>query len=732
MAQNPFLDGQESVGELTALLGHSNLRVRRAAIAGLAGRDPAETLSGLLVALADTEDATVRSSAADVLMRYREEALPGLMRALDPVRRRDLTIQVLVIMGKIPSRETVEAVIPLARHADPSVAAAAIGCLGALKDPSCVPTLLSVLDSGERWQTFYAIDALGEVGHAAAVSRLIPLVAEPYYRKAVLRAMGRIGDEAAIRPLVNALVKGTPCPDRTALIALNEMVERARIGGAREVLVNRIVEEIERVRSADLFQGLKDLIGRSDGDRKRYALRALGWCHDQAAIPCMVESLAEPLIADLAVEALRDLAREHARSILNVAAEAVLPADAIHRLVEIIGLRRDPAVDSFLRRHLEHEEDIVRQAAAAAMAADPQRDDLEALVCALGDISLLVSQEAVKGLLSLATLSGDMREEVSGRVEGLTASSSAEMRCAALAVIADLGSEGTAETLDLALHDPAASVRRTAVSLLGESADPQRLWRLTVALADEDARVREEAVAAVGRLRDDRARGVLLAALQDRSIWVRCQAAQALADHAAVEVQAALEEAARRETPPVRVSAICALGRLWPESSQLLRELAGDPDPEIRRAVLRALGAGGETVPIEMMAAGLEDQDWSVRCAAATSLGESGHAGAFIPLARAMDRERDAVARQALLRALYHAEPESALSYLVSALAEKDVAETAAALLMDGQSVFSDDLRAAWASAEDPAVREGLAAVLRESAHREASSALDAEPGGAT
>jgi HEAT repeat protein len=325
-----------------------------------------------------------------------------------------------------------------------------------------------------------------------------------------------------------------------------------------------------------------------------------------------------------------------------------------------------------------------------------------------------------------------MREEVSGRVEGLTASSHAEMRCAALVVMAGLGCEGSAETLDLALHDPAATVRRTAVSLLGESADPQRLWRLTVALADEDAQVREEAVAAVGRLRDDRARGVLLAALQDRSIWVRCQAAQALANHAAVEVQAALEEAARREATPVRVSAICALGRLWPASSQLLRDLVGDPDPEVRRAVLRALGAGGETVPLEMMAAGLEDQDWSVRCAAATSLGESGHAGAFIPLARAMDRERDGVARQALLRALYNAEPESALPYLVSALAEKDVAETAAALLMAGQGVFSDDLRTAWAAAADPAVREGLAAVLRESARREASSALDADPGEAT
>ncbi len=732
MAQNPFLDGQESVGELTALLGHSNLRVRRAAIAGLATRDPAETLPGLLAALADPEDATVRSSAADVLLRYREEALPGLMRALDPVRRRDLTIQVLVILGKIPSRETVEAVLPLARHADPSIAAAAIGCLGALKDPSCVPTLLSVLDSGERWQTFYAIDALGEVGHAAAVSRLIPLVSEPYYRKAVLRAMGRIGDEAAIHPLVNALVNGTPCPDRTALVALNEMVERARIGGTREVLVRRIAAEIQQFSSAGLLQGLKDMVERSDGERKRYALRAMGWCHDQSAIPSMVESLADPLIADLAVEALSSLSRDHARAILKVASEAVLPADAIHRLVEIIGSRRDPEVDSFLRRHLDHEEDIVRQAAAAAMAAEPRREDLEFLVGALGDISLLVSREAVKGLLSLAALSTDMRDEVTGRVEGLTASSSAEMRCAALAVIAGLGSQGSGETLDLALHDPAACVRRTAVSLLGESADPQRLWRLTVALADEDARVREEAVAAVGRLQDDRARGVLLAALQDRSIWVRCQAAQALADHAAVEVQAALEEAAQREAPPVRVHAICALGKLWPASSKLLGELARDPDPEVRRAVLRALGAGGESVPAEMMALGLEDPDWSVRCAAATSLGESGHAGAFIPLARAMDRERDAVARQALLRALYLAEPESALSYLVSALAEKDVAETAAALLIDGQAVFSDDLRAAWASAEDPAVREGLAAVLRESARREASTGFDSDQGEAS
>ena len=63
LSRNPFLDGQESVGELTSLLGHSNLRVRRAAVAALSGREPAETLPGILVALADQEDATARSAA---------------------------------------------------------------------------------------------------------------------------------------------------------------------------------------------------------------------------------------------------------------------------------------------------------------------------------------------------------------------------------------------------------------------------------------------------------------------------------------------------------------------------------------------------------------------------------------------------------------------------------------------------------------------------------------------
>ena len=416
-------------------------------------------------------------------------------------------------------------------------------------------------------------------------------------------------------------------------------------------------------------------------------------------------------------------------SFLAAARRVALPPDGLRRIIEAVGPNLSPDAEGFLVAALGNEEDEVRQAAAAALADRAGREHLEVLVAALGDGSSLVASEAIRGLLRLAATSSTHRDEVAGRVEGLTAAASPAMRAAALRVIARLDSEGARDTLDLALHDAVANVRRTAVALLGEDGDPERLWRLTVALADEDARVREEAVMAVGRLRDERARGVLLASLHDRSIWVRCRAARALAEHPAVEVVAALEEAATHEVPPVRVSAIEALGQQWPASRLFLCGLADDPEPEVRRACLRAVGSGRENVPVELLAAGLEDPVWSVRCAAAEGLGASGHAGAFGPLSRALDRERDAVVRVALLAALYQVDPEASLSFLVAALAEKDVAETAAGLLVDGHRIFADDLRAEWASGIEPATREGLAVVLEEIGRRESSRGIE-PPGG--
>ncbi|MFQ5718109.1 MAG: HEAT repeat domain-containing protein [Acidobacteriota bacterium] len=722
-----ILDGRESIAELVALLGQSSLRVRRAAVAALAKREPSETLPGLLDALGDDENAAARNAAGDVVLRYGEAVVAALTRALDPERCRDRTIQILGLLARIPCRESVEAVLPLAGHADSSIGAAAIGCLAGLKDPAAVPILMNVLDSGDRWQTFYAIDALGEIGHAAAVNRLVPLAADPYYHKAVFRALGRIGDESSIPPLVSALAGGRR-PDRTALAALDEMVVRARPEDVREALVERIRDAVVELDVPALTQGLIELAREGDAAIRQPAVRALGWVLDPAAIPCLVGELVEPQVADVAAEALLAMGDEHADEILAAAMTTPLPSEGLRRVIDAVGHVATPRVDEFLAAACRHDEEDIRHAAVTCLTARPGPGHLETLVTALGDHSPGVADQAVDGLLNLAAISPRDREQVAGRVDGLTASKSPEVRRAALRIVGRLGTEGASEALELALHDPDGSVRREATALLGESADPDRLWRLTTALADEDARVREEAVLAIGRLRDERARGVLLSSLHDRSIWVKCRAARALAEHPAVEVQAALEHVAREEVLPVRVSAVEALGYLRPDSEPFLREIVTDREAEVRRAAMRALVTGRGEVPVSVLAVALEDSVWSVRCAAAEALGASGQPAGFSPLSHALDRESDPVVRRNLITALFNVDAESSLPFLVAALAEKDVAQTAAEMLVAGHRVFADELRAEWASGVDPATREGLSVVLQEIGRRESSrSGLDEE-----
>ena len=162
---------------------------------------------------------------------------------------------------------------------------------------------MSVLDGGERWQSFYAIDALGEIGHAAAVKRLVPLIEDPYYRKAVLRALGKIGEESAVRPLVEALVTGPQSPDRTALSALNEMVEGARTGGGREGLEARIRVEIAQHAGQPLSAGLSHLLRHGGEIIRRHAVRAMGWVGTPDTVIPLLEALAEPFLADTAATA---------------------------------------------------------------------------------------------------------------------------------------------------------------------------------------------------------------------------------------------------------------------------------------------------------------------------------------------------------------------------------------------------------------------------------------------
>ncbi len=247
------------------------------------------------------------------------------------------------------------------------------------------------------------------------------------------------------------------------------------------------------------------------------------------------------------------------------------------------------------------------------------------------------------------------------------------------------------------LADPAAEVRRTALSVLTEHAPPGTGTALAGALADADDTVRAAAVAGLRELAEvldgpalgpdlDRAAssadpvvragalelarvlrtgtaGRFANALADAAVPVRLQAVRGLV---ALDDAAALAGAAGDAAREVRVAAAEGLGTVGdPSAAAALVRLAADPDPLVRAAALT--GAAGIGCPPELatIAVGATAApSWRIRQAAAGALAVAGELAPLLALLG--DREADV--RKAAVRALA---PRSAESVVAAALRER-------------------------------------------------------------
>jgi aminopeptidase N len=166
---------------------------------------------------------------------------------------------------------------------------------------------------------------------------------------------------------------------------------------------------------------------------------------------------------------------------------------------------------------------------------------------------------------------------------------------------------------------------------------------------DSDARVREAAALALSRANGNADAVARLRSLAqgDRSWWVRTAAMRALATaDSAVALEVAREMLRREEWRDMpRVAALEALGRIKsPESRALIIEQLDEGERQGRVAAVAALTAhaspGDTAVALELERL-LNDDDPSVRAAAATSLGRVGVAASVRALQarRAVEEE---------------------------------------------------------------------------------------------
>ena len=221
---------------------------------------PKQMRSQLIELLGEGEDAT-RRMAVDLLMKTgtpTEVLLEILLYARNLVGwLRDRILETLRSMGDEVLRHAVE----LLEHKDEDVRTAALVMVQYFEDPRVVPPLCKLLQDPDWWLRITACDALGELGDERAVAPLVAALQDDEARWAAIDALARIGSTKALEPLSKLLHDKRPEVRLEVVQALGRFTDE-RILPMLEVLEGKDPSSDVRTRAAEVRRDMGARLGR--------------------------------------------------------------------------------------------------------------------------------------------------------------------------------------------------------------------------------------------------------------------------------------------------------------------------------------------------------------------------------------------------------------------------------------------------------------------------------------
>jgi HEAT repeat protein len=581
--------------QVIAWLSDADPRLRLAACDVIRAAPTDRSVVALGRVLGDPDPHVRLSAAAAMGVSGMPEAVSPLLGHLDDPAA-EVREEVARALGRIGDPRAVVPLIGKVQDSFPEVRRVVARALGEMGDPRAQSALMLALQDAAADVRLEAVSALGKLRSEEAVSSIAPLIdpdvtesASAYYytggrppaqggvgagevRAAALRALGRIGSEAAVKALVAALAKDDPAaprsPVRDALAAAGKRAAAASIAA---------------------------LAGSPPGNTAAGAALVLGALHHAAGVPAIVHAMARGAVPQ----------RWGLRALALVGSTA-----ALSPVLEVLD-DPDPAA----------RKEAIRAAAALLDPAHADGRPIDPARAALRDAATPID-EKIELCRMLGRTGSPRAQEV---LLPLAKARPAALRLAVIEALGNLrtGTEATDKALGDALDDESAEVRLKAAIALGRvggaAAAPLLLERLTVA-AEQDrgalgialsgalaratdgalaARVRTAVASAPEAARDAlieglgrmhaREAGAALAALADGSIDDRRKVAEALAGH--------------------------------PESAAALLKLAGDADPGVRAGAVWSLGTVGTLAHLAVVEPLVKDPDAAVAGNAAAALG---------------------------------------------------------------------------------------------------------------
>lgn len=628
-----------SVSALGRVLDDPDVHVRVAAAAAMGASALPDAVAPLLRHLDDTAP-EARAEVARALGRIGDAraVVPLIGKVQDSIS--DVRKVVARALGDLADARATSALMLALTDTSMEVRLEAVEALGKIRSDEATPAITALLDLQDEPDP--ARYGYGYRGPQVAP----PTVGAAEVRSAAIRALGRIGSDAAVKTLVGALAKDDLNATRSA--ARDALVEAGKPAVTALVTLLGATPSTTSAAGAALVLGaLKAPEGQAPIVRGmargtvplRHGLRALAALGSETALPAVLEQIddSDPAVrmeairtastlldphkpdgraVDPAREALKDaatpmderieLVRMLGRTGSSRAQEVLLPLATTRSLslrlaaLEALGVLRvgSPAVDEALLGAMNDELPEVRQRAAMALS----RVGTGAAAGKLLE-RLNVAAEQDRGALGIA-LSGALARVTDAKIaEKITTSLSSAPDIARDALIEGLGRMPGAASGKALAAIAAGSVddRRKAAEALG--GHPEAGATLVKLLVDPDAGVRANAAWSLGGFAKKDTVAALTPLLKDPDVAVAGNAAAALGrvaarDGVAQEVSKLLCTATSDTRSYVRANALAGLSLAGATCETRVADelLARDASETVRLAaadyLARAMAAG--------------------------------------------------------------------------------------------------------------------------------------------
>jgi len=593
-----------SDAEIIGALQEPEPVLREKAIALAARHLPPEMLGRFV---GNDENAVLRNAALAALERQGPYAVPHLV-ALSRGENAEVAMFAVQILSRIKDPGSAQALLPLLEHGDSNIAQAAIEALGALKAREAVPGLIRLLDA-DLWLQFAAVAALGEIGDQRAVQPLLDAVPNDMLSEPAVDALGRIASPEALPRLLTLLADHERLPLRDGVLKACAAILEAQ--HAPPSVFTRFRRKLdEERRDQDVIDYLGGLLGSEEAALARAAASVTLAAHLEKLYPAVVQRAlsADPEEARWTAA----LCRRHERTVRAALRDLLRNGDPRVRRGALMCAPADPPTVAVLVPMMADRDAGVRAAACQALGRCRDMSAIPALIELFGRGTPPESVAAAEALgsmpgQSLVALAPylELEAKVLPALEILAASRS------------PLFPDKIVELLDA----PQAPVRRAALRVLVNHDQMDVEEHLVRKLQDSDESVRIEAVELLVRNGSTRAVPALVGLLVV-SDELRYHAIRALGRLHAETAAAELERLFPRATGHERLEILAALIRIGaPGLLPFLKARLKDSEAEVRRVAADGLARVAPASDLPLLVKLAQDPDWTIRNHAGWGLG---------------------------------------------------------------------------------------------------------------